>query len=82
MRMTTRQFDALCNLLRLRRTAKTREALRLILVERRGVVEAASLTGMSQPAVSNALKRARRVLGQVEELCLAFSKGGLSTTPD
>lgn len=55
------QFEALCGLLRLRSAGATREALRMILVDGARVTDAARATGMSQPAVSNALARARRV---------------------
>ena len=60
------QFEALAQLLRLRRNARTREALRMILVDGARVTDAARATGMSQPAVSNALARARRVLHMAE----------------
>lgn len=59
--MTGSQFEALCGLLRLRRASATREALRMILVDGARVTDAARATGMSQPAVSNALARARRI---------------------
>ncbi len=64
--MTGEQFEALAQLLRLRRTARTREALRMILVDGARVTDAARATGMSQPAVSNALARARRVRRMAE----------------
>jgi DNA-directed RNA polymerase specialized sigma24 family protein len=60
-KVTAEQFEALCALLRLRRAGSTREALRMILVDGARVTDAARATGMSQPAVSNALARARRV---------------------
>lgn len=60
--MTAAQFEALCGLLRLRSAGATREALRMVLVDGARVTDAARATGMSQPAVSNALARARRVV--------------------
>ncbi|WP_058615495.1 hypothetical protein [Tepidimonas taiwanensis] len=65
--MTPDQFEALCGLLRLRRAGSTREALRMILVDGARVTDAARATEMSQPAVSNALARARRVLRMAEQ---------------
>lgn len=59
--MTGEQFESMAQLMRLRRAARTREALRMILVDGARVTDAARATGMSQPAVSNALARARRV---------------------
>lgn len=64
--MTGEQFESMAQLLRLRRTARTREALRMILVDGARVTDAARATGMSQPAVSNALARARRVIHMAE----------------
>ena len=68
--MTGEQFEALCALMRLRRKARTMEALRMILVDGARVTDAARATGMSQPSVSNALARARRVLRMAERLGL------------
>lgn len=68
--MTADQFDALAELLRLRQSA-SREAARLVLVDGLSVGDAAARTGISSPAVSNALascqrgiELARRVVGQ------------------
>lgn len=64
--MTGEQFESMAQLMRLRRAARTREALRMILVDGARVTDAARATGMSQPAVSNALARARRVIHMAE----------------
>lgn len=59
--MTEQQFAALAQLLRLRH-GPAREAARLVMVGGLRVTDAAARTGLSQPAVSNALARCRRGL--------------------
>lgn len=59
--MTSEQFEALAELLRLRGGPAT-EAARLVLVDGLTVTGAADRTGLSQPGVSNSLARCRRGL--------------------
>jgi len=53
------QFAALASLLRLR-NGSSRESARLVLVEGLRICDAAARTGLSQPAVSNAISRCCR----------------------
>jgi len=57
--MTTAQFQALAELLRLRGGPAT-DAARLVLVDGLTVTEAAQRAGVSSSGVSNALARCRR----------------------
>ena len=60
--MTPDQFDALCELISMRRTSPSREAARLVMVEGVQGVEAARRTGVSKAGVYIATARARKGL--------------------
>lgn len=58
--MTNDQFEALATLVRSR--SKTKEAVRMVLVEGAKASSAAEITGLDRSTVSNALKAFRRTL--------------------
>lgn len=65
--MTPDQFAALSELME-QREAPSRDAARLVLVEGISPSEAADRAGVSRQAVSNVLRRCRRVIGLAERV--------------
>lgn len=62
--MNEAQFEVLAKLLRSRDPART--AARLVLLEDKSVTEAVAETGMSQPGVSQAVRRYREAFELIE----------------
>ena len=60
--MAPAEFDALCELLRMRKGSPSREAARCVLVDGERGVDAAFLTGVSKAGVYKATARARKGL--------------------
>lgn len=66
--MTPDQFQALATLLQLR-AGPAQQAAYLVMVDKLRLTDAAALAGVSQPAASNALKRARAGLALAQAAC-------------
>ncbi len=60
-KMTTSQFEALAQLMRMRHSP-SREALRLVLVESMSQSDAAALVGIPRPNVTRQVTSARRTI--------------------
>lgn len=68
--MTEQQFDALAELMRLRRSP-SREALRLVLVEGATHAAAAERAGIPRPNVTRQVSSARHALSLVDVIAAA-----------
>ena len=71
--MTDAQFEALATLIRSR--SKSRQAVRLVLVDGLKASEAAAATGLDRSTISNALKVFRNAL------TLAYTAAGITEPP-